>query len=171
MTAPTLATVTGTAWRNTSATTTAETLAGRRVTFRPLVLDESGALVDSASQVHVRTDAAGAIEAKLWPGAWRIHLWDGEVIDGPHHTGVVVEAGGVYTLEALRGYVPGPGVSVQVMALPTAGSGYLARDAEGDLSWATPAAAPSIVDNGDGTLDLSGSLVTDNLDGTLMIGA
>ena len=29
----------------------------------------------------------------------------------------------------------------------------------------------SIVDNGDGTLDLSGSLVTDNLDGTLTIGA
>ena len=29
----------------------------------------------------------------------------------------------------------------------------------------------ALVDNGDGTLDLSGSLVTDNLDGTLMIGA
>ena len=33
---------------------------------------------------------------------------------------------------------------------------------------ATPA---SIVDNGDGTLDLSGLLVTDNLNDTLMIGA
>ena len=162
---PILATVTGQAFANHGGGgELAPGLGGARVSFTPVQLDQAAAIVDVLSPVEVYTDAQGMIPPTgLWPGEWKCRNHR----DLSEFT-FVVEAGGVYTLEALRGYVPGPGVSVQTMALPAAGSGYLARDADGDLSWATPA---SIVDNGDGTLDLSGSLVTDNLDGTLMIGA
>lgn len=38
-------------------------------------------------------------------------------------------------------------------------------------SWPDPPIIAALVDHGDGTLDLSGALITDNLDGTLTIGA
>ena len=115
----TLATVTGTINHNTSASTEPEPWVGAWVIAYPLRLDETTGLANSEDQIVAYSDKDGLVTMHLWPGAYRIKVQDGEVIDGADHTGVVVEAGGVYTLEALRGYVPGPGVSVSVMALPT----------------------------------------------------
>ena len=128
-----LATVTGVVYRNMGPTATPTPWAGAWVRAIPLVLDETQALVESTEGPPTYADAGGRFSLHLWPGAWRITLPDGEVIDGPDHAGVVVEAGGVYTLEALRGFVPGPGVSVSVMALPTPTAAGQALTLDDDL--------------------------------------
>lgn len=152
-----LATVTGTLYRNCGPDATPVPHSRGRVTAEPLLLDESVEIVHSRSLVQAVADAAGLVALHLWPGAWRITLPDGEVIDGPDHTGVVVEAGGVYTLEALRGYVPGPGVSVQVIEVPAtlaadvasalgskAAAAQSASDAAGSASDAASSAADAL---------------------------
>ena len=58
----------------------------------------------------------------------------------------------------------GPGESTLLILVPVGGGWWVGR---AGLDWSSP----GYVDNGDGTLDLSGSLVTDNGDGTLTIGA
>ena len=72
------------------------------------------------------------------------------------------------TKHVRRFAAPAPGATVDLDLLPQ----------DGALPVATITTAQSlhfglasIVDNGDGTFDLSGSLVTDNFDGTLTIGA
>lgn len=138
-----LATVTGTAFRNTAPTTAPQGLAGHWVTFKPILLDETDAIADSKHTQRVATDVDGAIPpTHLWPGAWRITLPDGEVIDGADHAGVVLAEATTYDLLTLRGYVAPPGVSVSTLPLPTptAAGDVMTLDANLDPQWQPPAA-------------------------------
>ena len=152
-----LATITGTLYRNSGPSTVEVPHARGRVQARALLLDETGAIVESGTPVTAHADAAGLVTLHLWPGAWRVTLPDGEIIDGADHTGIVVEAGGTYDLHALRGYVPGPGVTTTLIPLGAvaatslpAGSEPTAAVVDGVLTWGIPAP------------DLSGYSTTDH---------
>lgn len=77
----------------------------------PVALDETAHLVNSRSSVTVTPDAEGYFEAVLWAGAWRAEFADGTSFPFP------VVAGTSERLVDLRGYVPPPGTTVQVVAL------------------------------------------------------
>ncbi len=131
-----LATITGTVLRNTAGDADAAPWPHAAVVATPVLLDESAALVDGQTRVRARADAAGLVTLHLWPGAWRITLPDGEVIDGADHAGVVVEAGVSYDLLTLRGFVPGPGVSVTTLVVPAGATAGQNLGWDGtDLSW------------------------------------
>ncbi len=131
-----LATITGTVLRNTAGDADAAPWPHAAVVATPVLLDESAALVDGQTRVRVRADAAGLVTLHLWPGAWRITLPDGEVIDGADHEGVVVESGVSYDLLTLRGFVPGPGVSVTTVVVPAGATAGQNLGWDGtDLSW------------------------------------
>ena len=123
---PTLALVTGRVWSPYSVDSTPAPLKHGRVVFTPLVLDESGHLVESDREEVGTTGGDGYLRKAdnlgpgvyLWPGLWRISLPDGEVIDGADHAGVLLAAGESYDLHALRGYVSPPLTSVQVIQVP-----------------------------------------------------
>lgn len=83
----------------------------RSITFVPVALDETAHLVNSRSSVTVTPDAEGYFEAVLWAGAWRAEFADGTSFPFP------VVAGTSERLVDLRGYVPPPGTTVQVVAL------------------------------------------------------
>ena len=63
---------------------------------------------------------------------------------------------------------PAPGTTVDLDLLPADG---VTVPATVTYAQSLHFGLASLVDNGDGTLDLSGALITDNLDGTLTIGA
>lgn len=95
-----LATITGTIYRNTADDADRVPWVGALVRAVPVLLDETAALADSRTTRAAVTDSAGLVTLHLWPGAWKIYLPDGEVIDGDGN-GVTVAAGTSYTLLGL----------------------------------------------------------------------
>ena len=75
---------------------------------------------------------------------------------------------GAPTRHVRRLNAPAPGTTVDLDLLPADG---VTVPATVTYAQEMRFGLASLVDNGDGTLDLSGALITDNLDGTLTIGA
>ena len=105
------------------------------VVFTPVLLagDAAPVGVPQAQRVMAPIDPATGVVGPvlLWAGSWQVRV-PGVTMPGE----VVLEAGQSYDLAALRGYVPGPGVSVTTLEVPApSGSGYLSTDGT-TLSWA-----------------------------------
>ena len=114
-----------------------------------VLADQPGVLTSSTVD-----GAAAMVEIRSWP---LVAVWVTRQ-----------SATGAPTRHVRRFAAPAPGTTVDLDLLPQ----------EGALPPAVITSAQTLhfglaalVDNGDGTLDLSGSLITDNLDGTLTIGA
>lgn len=104
------------------------------VVFTPVLLAGEAAPVGvpQAQRVMAPIDPATGVVGPvlLWAGSWQVHV-SGATMPGE----VVLEAGQSYDLATLRGYVPGPGVSVTTLEVPApSGPGYLSTDGT-TLSW------------------------------------
>lgn len=153
-----------------------------RVTFRPamgyVVVD---GVIATLAPVTATLDAQGFLYDPLrgGPGVWLpVGVW---LVELPGRLGIprpLIEVTTEHTeatpyqlgsaIPALQLDQPRPALEVPVDAV----EGEVLTWGPDGLDWLPVATiTTSIVDNGDGTLDLSGSLVTDNLDGTLTIGA
>ena len=104
------------------------------VVFTPVLLAGEAAPVGvpQAQRVPAPIDPVTGVVGPvlLWAGSWQVRV-PGVTMPGE----VVLEAGQSYDLAALRGYVPGPGVSVTTLEVPApSGSGYLSTDGT-TLSW------------------------------------
>lgn len=110
MTEPGFAVVAGEVWANHGPAHGARCV----VRCEPVHLDESTAIIDSRTLQFAAVLPSGEVEPiTLAAGQWRFIVSDGETI-GP----VTLTAGESYELRDLRGYVPPPGVTVQVIEVP-----------------------------------------------------
>lgn len=110
MTVPGFAVVAGEVWANRGPAHGAR----GDVHCEPVDLDESAAIINSRTVQFTAILPSGEVEPiALAAGQWQFIIPDGEII-GP----VTLTAGESYELRDLRGYVPPPGVTVQVIEVP-----------------------------------------------------